>query len=526
MITIKQILEETDYSNDDHEMIRGLQELSDIGLFEESKIPMIKRSLKKNVNEMTNAEKKIIQESLDTLVSYAVNESTKAKGKEKDYPTDRELPTVIILKRMAIRSFPDNQKIAMYYSQALDKYISIPYDKNNKALGMQISEAGPMVVPAGEQARTIMNPVEVKNILAKQEKLKKLGGSSSGSFRAGVKFGRSLYDALRKTGTLSSQQIADFVPPEEPKQASPAPEPKQTTHRERMQTMPKPPANRPVRIREDSPSSRFRKMVEDVREQKQLEEGLVDTAAAVGDFVAPGVMNIGRKAMKGEAPSLSDVGNAALDVGTAAVGLATGGAGAAAIKGGVAGMRALSRGRSISQSLKIGSRVARKSTGAKVAGAIGRGVAGLAGAALSSSDSKDSSKDYKKPTQGGFDFSQAGRAASTASNPTQDVAGSGNIASWRQQQKVFGGAPGYTQASFGQFQEQSNIEVMKMIVEENLPSREVSFGETTVTINNRIAKKFMLVYESLNNKNKKKMEKMLNENASSFRKVINFVVRH
>jgi hypothetical protein len=37
------------------------------------------------------------------------------------------MPTVIILKRKGIRVFSDNQKIGLYYSQYLDRYISIPF---------------------------------------------------------------------------------------------------------------------------------------------------------------------------------------------------------------------------------------------------------------------------------------------------------------------------------------------------------------------------------------------------------------
>jgi len=43
------------------------------------------------------------------------------------WPTDKEAPQIIILKRKAIRVFPDNAKVALYYAQAIDKYISIPF---------------------------------------------------------------------------------------------------------------------------------------------------------------------------------------------------------------------------------------------------------------------------------------------------------------------------------------------------------------------------------------------------------------
>ena len=50
-------------------------------------------------------------------------------------------------------------------------------------------------------------------------------------------------------------------------------------------------------------------------------------------------------------------------------------------------------------------------------------------------------------------------------------------------------------------------------------------NESTVVVSNRVAKKILHVYESLNKTNRKKLEKMLNEDVSSFRKAINFAIR-
>jgi hypothetical protein len=43
----------------------------------------------------------------------------------KDLPEDP--PYMIILKRRAIRQFPDKTRIALYYSKTLDKHFSVPY---------------------------------------------------------------------------------------------------------------------------------------------------------------------------------------------------------------------------------------------------------------------------------------------------------------------------------------------------------------------------------------------------------------
>ena len=61
-----------------------------------------------------------------------------AYGVEKDIKEDFELvetpvdfdndpPFVLVLKRRAIRMYPDKTKVALYYSKTLDKYFSVPY---------------------------------------------------------------------------------------------------------------------------------------------------------------------------------------------------------------------------------------------------------------------------------------------------------------------------------------------------------------------------------------------------------------
>ena len=72
-----------------------------------------------------------IEHSEDT-VNEAVGKTfngyySKVDPRYQKMPTEREIPTIIILKRKAIRIYPDNQKVALYYSQALDKYVTIPF---------------------------------------------------------------------------------------------------------------------------------------------------------------------------------------------------------------------------------------------------------------------------------------------------------------------------------------------------------------------------------------------------------------
>ena len=36
-------------------------------------------------------------------------------------------PAVLIMKRQSIRLFPDGQKVALYYVEKINKYVTVPY---------------------------------------------------------------------------------------------------------------------------------------------------------------------------------------------------------------------------------------------------------------------------------------------------------------------------------------------------------------------------------------------------------------
>jgi len=55
---------------------------------------------------------------------------------------DRKLsmdpPAVLIMRRKSIRQFPNNQRVALYYVDKIDKYVTVPYTS------MQWSSTGSM----------------------------------------------------------------------------------------------------------------------------------------------------------------------------------------------------------------------------------------------------------------------------------------------------------------------------------------------------------------------------------------------
>ena len=46
---------------------------------------------------------------------------------EKKKKAEQDPPNILIMKRQSIRLFPNGQKVALYYVDKLDKYVTVPY---------------------------------------------------------------------------------------------------------------------------------------------------------------------------------------------------------------------------------------------------------------------------------------------------------------------------------------------------------------------------------------------------------------
>jgi hypothetical protein len=49
---------------------------------------------------------------------------TEAKGSQKNI----DPPNVLMMKRKSVRQFPNGQRVALYYVDKIDKYITVPYE--------------------------------------------------------------------------------------------------------------------------------------------------------------------------------------------------------------------------------------------------------------------------------------------------------------------------------------------------------------------------------------------------------------
>ena len=92
--------------------------------------------------QFNNADKMILQNLFNKMVDLisnnkAINLQARRAVREEIESEDlnearmnmpMEPPVVLMLKRKAVRLYPDGQKVALYYNKQLDKYFSVPYE--------------------------------------------------------------------------------------------------------------------------------------------------------------------------------------------------------------------------------------------------------------------------------------------------------------------------------------------------------------------------------------------------------------
>lgn len=149
---------------EEHDMNK-LTQLVRAGLFDAKKLSALKRAMEKPADKMTAQEKRMLINLLDALMSEVLSDKQVYRKIKQDvmmkeakdnfvsdprfgrgYPSQKDVPSVLLLKRKAIRVFPDGQKVALYYAQAIDKYVSIPFSEIGINEEVELNEwVGPAV---------------------------------------------------------------------------------------------------------------------------------------------------------------------------------------------------------------------------------------------------------------------------------------------------------------------------------------------------------------------------------------------
>lgn len=595
MKTVKQILEHINYTNDENHIVSGLSQLAESGLLDESKLPLIKRALtKKNINEMTEAEKKTLNYFVESMMTHLLSEKQDHLSKfdpkfKSGYPSEKDMPVVLVLKRKAIRVFPDHQKVGLYYSQALDKYISIPFGPNSKNLGIDLNEATKAEKESVESYKsqieklnaikdddTLTSDQKKEAIKKEQEKLRSIAMTMHPKLRDVAKFQSKSPEDQKKLAFRMSPEMRARIPgatrsaikagfesnaPVSVKLGAAAGaltgdaarklinafRKKKSTSTSTTEMPPdkkdtKSSSKGPIRGPEasygmfgENTKTNFKNRLSQKRQEK-LDEGISDYIPSwektkeVAKSMVPGVDAY--NAYK-EGRYLDAAGNLALDTVTIGAGLATGGLGAAAIRGAAGAAKAAKfakAGTKLNAAKEAAKTGFKRSKGWKVAKGIGRvargaanlvgGAANLAGAVLGGRDdqggdqgTRASPGDTPRSTGGEYQFKNPDLTKVSKPGESQQTL----IA---RSQRYWGNNP-----TPMPMYEQSNFNKIRILSENKDTEDNLLFEDTSIYVNNRIAKKIMNLHESLNKKNKRKIEAMINEDVTSLKKIINFAVR-
>lgn len=612
MKTVKQIIQEQKETS-----IQDFMSLVELGLLDESKVPLLKNALIVSPEMMTEAEKSVLTDIVESVI---LEKEASSKSLEKDMISTKDVPTVLTFRRKTIRVFPDSVRVAMYYSPQLDKYISIPFgpktaETGSRSLIPQLTEASyrtkpaPGIKPKGsglkdaedEDSRIarLHGDKAAKEHRARVEKSKDRDASASYHSTKKEHDGPSFRDAVRKAREHSSWEakaghiatsaaihstkavgkaavggakiagrlagkglkaaisgirkaksagIKSLVPKKvidwAHKEADKAGfKPKKTINeakkkepseeeirakKERDATNDKVDYHRMIRALRVSTDSKFSHRGKEISKKKHYRDIVKNLESRIkerGDevpYVPREKKTLKPKPGRKPPPAIAegftdylpgykssreqmdqDIETAEKegikgsvkkfvkrDVPKALMGVAPGAkmVGAAS-KVGAAVDKAK---RFISQAAKKAAPVA--------AGAVGA-IAASGGGGDSGSSTEKKSYVSKAGEKKGSNKRNPSRVTSDASATAQEA---------ERNKKLF---------------KESNFKKIKCLAESGGGSIDLDFGKDNISINSRLARKVVSVYESLNSKNKKNMESMLDESIGSYRKIINFTLR-
>lgn len=567
MKSIKQLREQYQFiaEKEDKEQ-RKLTALVRAGLFDAKKLPMLKRALEKGVEKMTPAEKRILIDLLDSLMNQVIsNEPVYMKVKRNVQSMDEEViaeitkkpvtisdvPSIVVLKRKAVRVYPGGQQVGLYYSQQLDKYVTIPFGEigmTEEVLDEQ--RARTQYVRSSSRRRDDDDSYEDEmdraintnygNLKSSQRKMLTPGGVATriamrGGSASQIATGAILASLLKKQKykDLKQQQQS----PERKKRiADKAAQTKAASSKPSAPSLPTVTAskNKPKISKKQIPiKNRAIKEAVILKLMEAREYGKADAALDAASFIPGPAGSVASLASAGASLSRGDLAGAALDVAGA---LPVVGYAAKAAKVAKAA-RAAKKAKSATKATDIATTTEKGTTKltpadknaarrakidkweksgktkewardakatrlgrlGRIGRRIGKGLASL-GASGAEGGATPSSPSAKKPIESPFQS----QLKTNITGPQYRMGGDAPVdpATARRYQKQAQG-----------FYSQQNESV------------EVNLDGNIVEINSNMANKLVTVYESLNDNNKKKMIDML-MNEETQNKIVEFVTRY
>ena len=460
-------------------------------------------------------------------------------------PSPSQMPVVLVFRRITYRTYPDKQTVALYYSKMVDKYLSIPFGPTGN---LNLSEAqvveGKMLdaikggakgaVTGALKGAAVGNVAHLPGMTAGAA----IGGAV-GAYRGAKKALQKEEDELDedwqkvnrrdKTDGLSQAAVNAYRRENPGSKLQTAvteknPKGKRAARRKsfcsRMGGMKKrltsaktardPDSRINKALRRWNCEEDFQMKLYELRMQQN--EGIADYLDAGAEAIVP-YYSAGKKLYKGDYKGAAT--DAAIDTGL----LATGAIAGKAIGAGVRGISKLAskirapKQKSWADAMKTSSKKVEPKT-PKTSG--GSNLPGMAGAA------SDAAKDAARAADPGTGI-QAVKSVTVKPSQAKAKTYSGwqkvsqNPIAAARERKVLAQQSGTIK--------ENKISDIRNMISEGVESMNLPINGRSITLNTSMAKRILEVYDSVNTKNKKIVEGMLNEDLESFKKLLNFSIK-
>ena len=435
-------------------------------------------------------------------------ESVAMKAAERAVPLPSQMPTMLMFRRVAYRQYPGKQVVALYYSKLVNKYLSIPFGPDGN---LNLSEAVVLDEGAGLEA--------VKGGLKGAAKGAFKGhlfgaavaggpGAALGTVAGGAvgayKGAKKAYNKAKEQGMEEDWSDAKYKNPEGGLTKAGVMKYRSEHPGSKLQTAV---TTKPSKLKKGSKAANRRKsfcarmggMKKRLTSAKTARDpdSRINKALRKWNCEESFRQKLEEKRQLRENPAV--IG--ALRVAAPYVARGAGAAAGLALKGG----KALVRG---------GKAALRGLAGLATSAAAGAAAGSAAAGSKGDSDSSPAIERRKGQLLRDKPGSQTTSSWKTAKT-SDDTFQSRYKASLS---KEFSSSPQRQVA-------ENKISDIKNMLNENIETMDLSINGRTVTLNNSMAKKIVRVYESVNTKNKKIVESMLNEDLDSFKKLLNFSIK-
>ena len=86
----------------------------------------------KNYKDFLESKKQFVQEQVEESVSsepeiLELEDLPNYLGEEQNLREPMDPPAVLIMRRKSVRQYPNNQRVALYFVDKINKYVTVPY---------------------------------------------------------------------------------------------------------------------------------------------------------------------------------------------------------------------------------------------------------------------------------------------------------------------------------------------------------------------------------------------------------------